>query len=83
MFFFSPHLCLGLSKYSSSKIIAFCMCFNCDPLLLCWSPAGVVVKCEGVGEFYYLPIQSQSLSGPVSVDSYFHGIISSMPASFK
>ena len=59
------------------------MCFNCDLLLLCWSPAGVVVKCEGVGEFYYLSIQSQSLSGPVSVNCDFHGITFPTPASFE
>lgn len=79
LYFFS-HLHLGLSKYSSSKIIVFCMCFNCDPLSLCWTTAGVVVKCAGVGELCYLSIQSQSAC---VCGLWDHGITSTMPAGFK
>lgn len=46
--------------------------FSCNPLLLYWNLIGGVVRCEGGGEFYNLPMESPSFSGLASQRQNLH-----------
>ena len=49
-----------------------CGSFICNPLILCYSPVDVVIRCGKGKAFYSLMIKSQSFSGSVSPGYDFH-----------
>lgn len=74
----SPNVTVGLSIYRFSSISFIftyfvpCRFFSWKPLLLSWSPAGVVLRYGGGELIYNIKVKSQSFTGPGSLGCDFH-----------